>query len=143
MNKLETLAATRDQWQWLADNPDKDKADYFTKDNVAGYRPAFYCYCCQFVLKSIGHNKRGMNCSDRNSFGFDQAWLDTCPLKTLWPDGCESPSSVYIRWRSIWIIEDEDSPEERADKLKLKKIYAQQIADHCQKLIDEEGPQAP
>lgn len=69
--------AFRKQWNWLADNPDKRKPDFFNEFNIPRENiPINCCYACQ-----------------ANS----SRWCDTCVVQ--WENGeCISLTSPYYLW---------------------------------------------
>lgn len=47
--RIKALKNCEDHWNWLAENPERKKYEYFKISKKP--RVAFYCYCCQFSAK--------------------------------------------------------------------------------------------
>lgn len=114
MSMLEALKKTRDMWEWLAGNPEKDKKDYLNIKKIDD-ASTNNCYLCEYVVQNSG---RGLDC-------------DFCPLKGMWADTsafyslkCNESSAWYYEW-SVAI------------KPKALTEYALKIAEACKKKIEQ------
>lgn len=115
LTKRQALELTRDLWQWLAENPKREKLEW-PGWHEHGYMNA-NCPCCQYTIDNDPDGK--VNCS-------------MCPLITLWPVPirfCLDPSSPYIQWRDDCIHVDVDGRILCSYDPVLRTKYAQQIAD--------------
>jgi hypothetical protein len=84
LNLRETLQACREHWQWLADNPNKSKGDYFRAQGIGFHdRPECGCFACQWDTEN---GDKSLGC------------VQTCPLKNIWPNGCTDYPSPYNDW---------------------------------------------
>jgi hypothetical protein len=73
LTRAEAIAKTREQWKWLAHNPNKEKNDYFKMIGVSFEdTPMHFCYLCEYI--------REQEDCDVPKCG------EECPLK--WPGGC-------------------------------------------------------
>ena len=101
------LEITADMWTWLAANPLKEKHEWPPLEIVGRMRN--HCACCEYVVCKYGKDKwqvryNGMPCAEKDPKWSKQVkarsdkWLAHCPLKKLWPHGCEHPESPYAGW---------------------------------------------
>jgi hypothetical protein len=115
----ETLIKCRDHWQWLADNPDKEKTEW------PGLDPGIQdeCYCCEYAE----HRRREEDL-------FHSQMCQLCPLLGIawgsktdykWPGCVNDRNSFYYKW----------SRANDSGRLKHKKLWAQRIADACTKAL--------
>lgn len=125
--KREALEACREHWQWLAENPGKDKDDW--PELCPSIRDD--CYCCEYM----GYRPRvewKLNCRKCPLTGY--AWQ---PDK--WP-ACTQEGSVYRHWsdkmEDLWERETEISREDILDQIAL---YAQKMVEACDKALSDLG----
>lgn len=118
----DSLEITRDMWNWLADNPSKEKeaalrALGITQDITAS------CACCVYNKQKLGNSNFDVS---RCCVG-DKS-TQTCPLFSFWPTGCEN--GTYNKW-----IKSNTNTD--------KSLYARQIANAAVleliKLDNQEG----
>lgn len=111
------LRECRKHWQWLADNPNLHKADYFftATDKKTPYS---LCYVCQYVRDAFGqHNMRLGLC---RSF---------CPIKWAYPHGtCNNALSPYFLWKIAYQQKD----------FEASRKYALQIVRLTNEAIERE-----
>jgi hypothetical protein len=133
------LEETWKMWQWLTNN-----SYITTKHDVPSHlKPSSYlgglainlCSCCEFVNNHTAiETKNNFPCGNTDkdelkefyhySLESGRRQIQLCPLKSLWPQGCEHSSSPYTMWQ-----EAEDEKE--------RKEAAQQIADAALRLLTE------
>lgn len=100
LTKDEAIRLHREMWDWLSENPDKEKVDCPTiekwlEDNED--YPDSDCFCCEYNLVQ--------------TYEYEEEGCAHCPLK--WPSKetafqCERNSGLYKRWAYS------DDPLERA-----------------------------
>jgi len=117
ISKIEALKETYKLWSEIAEKDLQEKPD---SEYVHG------CACCEYVvqrIKGVGAKPewRMWIMQQNDNDGDNVDCIDLCPLKSLWPFGCESEDSPY----SIW----SDYPSSFA---------ASEIADAALNLIKEE-----
>lgn len=88
LTKRKALEKTIEMWSWLAENPDKDKEDFFEFKNISNI-PYSECYCCEF--DGIWGNCR--NCPIIN-------WNYDADNNMIVVDRCTNSGSAYGIWRS-------------------------------------------
>lgn len=88
LTKRKALEKTIEMWSWLAENPDKDKEDFFEFKNISNI-PYSECYCCEF--DGIWGNCR--NCPIIN-------WNYDADNNMVVVDRCTNSGSAYGIWRS-------------------------------------------
>lgn len=126
MSELEALEKTREMWQLIASGQAISKIDALHIMRVADDDvPRHFCFCCERVGRLFG-DRNDMTCSNPNNCFYDQViraegkkMLSACPLRDLWPNGCEAPDSPYEKFKTTL----------------LKKDRAQDIVDGCDKAI--------
>ena len=85
-NKKTNREKCIEMWEWLAENPDLDKGDYFTMKGINRMlRPNGYCYACQEVRDVYG-NEASCGCCPIDWTGFGCG------------GGCQRQGSVYDAW---------------------------------------------
>lgn len=81
-NHINAVKKTIKMWEWLRDNPDKDKEGYFEKMNLKGRSTFFECYLCyhwhwEKVENGCNYgfsngcpldNKKGLSCAEDSPF---------------------------------------------------------------------------
>lgn len=86
------------------------------------------CPCCEYVYqKKFGKTSERfcIMAQSEEDYKFKKAALvhddevilciNNCPMRELWPDGCESPSSPYRKWSNNINFDKDDHAEEIAD----------------------------
>lgn len=117
MTKREALEHTIIIWDWLADNPGKNKWDC----PLVNKKWPYGCPCCEYVYFTTNLTP-GVNCHKP-----DSETLGYCPLKNFWPKGCDDDSSPYNKWGEMTVRLQEETPDnDEADKCSK---YAKEIAD--------------
>jgi hypothetical protein len=101
------LKATEALWSELAESGNNHKPKTrFIND----------CPCCQYVLEQTNQvplcAEKGL-CRSSKIFETHRA---LCPLRSLWPDGCLTAGSPYLKWVM-------------AGRKKATRVLAKQIAD--------------
>lgn len=108
---LQGLAAAHyELWNWLADNPDKDKPEWpgwektGSSDGVYDNTEVFsYCFLCEAMYASYASP-----CSH-------------CPLNNDALDDCLDSNSLYMQWRRAQSAKDYATAKELA--LKIRDIW--------------------
>ena len=96
MTKKQALEITRDLWTWLEKTGSSVKGDWPGWNQVGGMH--HNCPCCHLVLEQLGVERSWpddftpMKCASNVSMDETNwfAWHSLCPLKSLWPNGCEA-----------------------------------------------------
>jgi len=120
----ETLAAHKEMWNWLAENPAVTKHEYppFKELYAKGLHsevPFHMCFLCEYAFGQI-------------QIGDDLAhYCDYCPLdwdvfKNITSYMCEE--SFYGEWRDNYTNPDDITPEVCKSLLQTRKQLAVQIA---------------
>jgi len=80
MSKVFKHSLHKELWQWLGDNPEKDKEDWHRWESNGGdvKRASSWCFACEYVLGCI-NGKR-------------------CPLKWSLGSCMQSDKSEYEQW---------------------------------------------
>jgi len=112
MTKSEALKEVYKQWDMIA-----RLGISFKSENGFAYN----CACCEYVIqKEYGVNWRNngvrlpaMCCAKTSLNNKTLKCVNSCPLKDLWPSGCEAYGSPYKRWLSGY---DRSSYESNAQK---------------------------
>lgn len=121
MTKRQALEITRDMWDWLSHNPDKQKPDWPGMEaacDLAGVATLYAdCACCQFV----GEGRYGVNC-------------DKCPMIAFWPRRCYNRNDSYFVWKTI----NPSSHTGRAKRAEAAKKIADGAREELRKLDVEE-----
>jgi len=79
LTKRRALEICRDMWDWLADNPEREKEDWPGWEEVG--RMLDNCPCCEYTCQQVGD------------------FCDHCPLYYYWPENdCGSDNSPFRRW---------------------------------------------
>lgn len=107
MTVKEAYGKCHHMWRWLAENPGKNKSDYFEMKGISIYdRPESNCYFCAEV-------------GDRGEVG-----CTGCLGRELWGRTCTADNSSFDLWR--W-----------GGSEKIQIEGANQIADFCKHKLDE------
>ncbi|MDE6413001.1 MAG: hypothetical protein K2K42_03805, partial [Eubacterium sp.] len=89
LTKRKALEKTIEMWSWLAENPDKNKSDYFYCNGIEE-TPEQLCYCCEYNPISCYY------CPIQNwAYNDDE---DVCK--------CDLPRGTYELWRDSSTQED-------------------------------------
>lgn len=96
MTKTKALKETYKQWDTIA------RLGLFSKmENGFAYN----CACCEYVIqKEYGVKWKDsvrtpyMNCTKTSLRNRTLNCIDSCPMKDLWPNGCETYGSPYKTW---------------------------------------------
>jgi len=125
MTKLEALKKARDMWEWLRDNPDAIKKDYFTDNNIHPV-PDNKCYLCEYCKEERYDEDEGKH--------RDILHCEICPIQwTEYPQGCSEEiyccdhGSPYRDW---WDADELKNYQQKAG-------FAQQIVYLINKGIDK------
>lgn len=104
MTKLRALTEARDMWEWLRDNPDAIKADYFTDNDIYPI-PCNKCYLCEYCKEEVYDEDEG----EYQNF----THCENCPVQwTEKPQECSDeiyccdPGSPYRNWWDAVEIEN-------------------------------------
>ena len=130
MTKLKALIEARDMWEWLRDNPDASKNDYFTDNNIDPI-PNSTCYLCEYC-KEREYNE------DKEIVGYI-LHCENCPVQwTEYPQRCSEgiyccdPGSPYRDWWDAYEIENYQ------EKAGLAKKIVNLIKEGIDRAIAEE-----
>lgn len=113
MKKKEYIRKCRDHWQWLADNPESNKEDYFQVRGVDLIdRPSADCYLCEVHNNLYNIGVCVVGCFDR------------CLI--TWSGGHCNTKGIgeYYHW---W----------NAKTLERRKYWAQKIVQLCDDALSE------
>ena len=92
------------------------------------------CPCCEYVFQKLfGKHSEEQCIMAQSQSDYENKvesypnstvifCIDDCPMRELWPDGCESSSSPYHKWGDIY----DDTSE-----------YAEEIADFAKDLKED------
>jgi hypothetical protein len=121
LTEWEALDECEKMWDWLADNPKKEKIDYLNEAATVDpdYRVvAHNCFACEYFNQQ-NNNDDAAPVTVYNDDGETIGYGCDCILKNLWPNGCEHGEdyTVYENWVFA----------ESKDRSK----HAKQIADGC------------
>ena len=104
MTKLEALKKAKDMWEWLRDNPEAIKIDYFIDNDISSI-PNQKCYLCEYC------NDKEYD-EDEGEYE-DLVHCENCPVQwTENPQECSDeiyccdPGSPYRDWRDAVEIEN-------------------------------------
>ncbi len=103
---INAVKKTIKMWEWLKDNPDKDKEDYFSEHNLSKHFTEFDCYLCYYW-------RFDNNCC--YNFFYEAT---NCPLDNKIAKKCFANNSAFILWG-------------HSKKPETKAKYAQIIVDLC------------
>ena len=110
MTKLEALINARDMWEWLRNNPEASKTDYFV-DNDIHPIPYSKCYLCEYC-KEEEYDEDG-------ELYLSLAHCENCPVQwTDYPQEyseeiyCCDPGSPYRDW---WDAAEIENYQQKAD----------------------------
>lgn len=112
LTKKQALQKCSKMWHWLAENPKKEKWDYFKEHHLHSYVVSNGCYLCEQAMDGC----------------------DDCLLKDFWPKYkygclCEGETSPYVLWckgisRDSNALAIAEAADEALKKLEVK--YANQ-----------------
>lgn len=124
MTKLEALINARDMWEWLRDNPDAGKNDYFVDNDIYPV-PNNTCYLCEYCKEEIYDEEEDtddiiLHCED-----CPVQWTD-CPQEEYEGIYCCDPDSPYRDWWDAYEIEN----------YQQKAGFAQKVVDLINKGIE-------
>ena len=125
MKKKKALKLTEAMWRKVIKDPSAKSSKHIHD-----------CACCQYAVekvfgKEIANNKDNIFCMAQpcnekiDSITYNVDCIGICPMKSLWPRGCEHPSSPYAKWKDFY-LGDAGYREN-----------AEEIADHAKKLLEE------
>ena len=128
--RKEALEACKQHWQWLADNPEKDKDDWPELDPTTHDD----CYCCEFMLSQPRGEMNRIDCRNCPLSGY--AWT-----AGKWPACCDDETSLYEMWRhAVALLDDEDISEEKKEiSLADRRKYALEMVAACDAALNN-GP---
>lgn len=126
LTELQAVELTWEMWHWLWEHPMMDKHDFLKrKMPQAVGEVANDCFCCQYVgekAPKIIAMHRGFGCANGDNP------IEICPLRKLWPNGCQGEGSPYSDWLDT-------EPTEAFKGLRWKA--AARIFDACEEKLAE------
>jgi len=131
LSKRLALKICYELWTWLAENPLRAKGDWPGWKKYINYAINLsffhYCPCCEWVKQR--RNLNAKQCVFLSGAKY-------CPLKPLWPQGCEQKGDTRTPWE-FWM---KGHPREKA---KQAQIIADAAYKEWQKLEKKRKPTKP
>lgn len=128
LTKRRALELTRDLWTFLAQDIMLGKDDF---EPVAGMK--HNCPCCEYAELETNERVMANEC-----YGA----CVVCPLRGLWPEGCEcryDGGTPWNTWRQVhYAIVNRHPTQPTAEMVQDALAAAKRIADYATQLLEQE-----